>query len=67
VFEVRDAIYGILDRNRNLLFDLLGGNPRPLGDDLDVVIGDVGIGFYRETAKGNDSPDKQEDCDGDNE
>ena len=28
-----------------LLLDLFGGDSRPLGDDLDVVVGDVGIGL----------------------
>ena len=40
-----------LDRNRDLLLDLLGGSAGPLRDDADVVVGDVRIGFDRQVVE----------------
>jgi len=31
---MRDAVHDDFERNRDLLFDLFRGNPRPLRDDL---------------------------------
>jgi hypothetical protein len=51
--------------NRHLLLDLLGGDARPLRDDLDVVVGHVGISFDRQLMERNSAPDKQQDREGD--
>ena len=45
------AVHLDLDRDRDLLLDIFGGAARPLGDDLNVVIGHVRIRFDRERAK----------------
>src|SRR5271170_3408816 len=45
-----------LDRHGDLLLDVLRRTPRPLSDDLDVVVGDVGIGLYRQVMKRDDAP-----------
>ena len=45
VNHVRDAVHDDFQRDRDLLFDLFGGDSRPLRDDLDVIVGDIGIGF----------------------
>ena len=50
----------IFDGDGNLLLDLFGGAAGPLGDDLDVVVGDVGVGFYRQRTEREDAPDEQE-------
>ena len=42
---VRHAVHHDLKRNRDLLLHLFGGDSRPLRDDLDVIVRDVGIGF----------------------
>ena len=50
-----------LQRNSDLLFDLFGGNSRPLGDDLDVIVCHVWIGFDRKGMKREDTgAEKQE-------
>ena len=36
---VGDTVHDNFERNRDLLFDLLCGNPRPLSNDFDVVTG----------------------------
>ncbi len=59
------AVDGIFDRHGDLLLDLFRGDSGPLSDDLDVVIGDVRVGFHGETAEGDDTPDEQQNCDGD--
>ena len=50
-----------LDGDGDLALDLLGRAARPLGDDLDVVVGDVGIGFNRQGAEGDDAPRGEDD------
>ena len=50
------------DRNRDLLLDFFGGAAGPLRDHLDVVIGNVGIGFDRKIVKRNRAPDQQQQC-----
>ena len=47
VNDARNAVHAVFERNRDLLLDLLGGDARPLRDDFDVVIGNVGISFDR--------------------
>ena len=48
---MRNPVHHDLDRNRDLLLDLLGDVSRPLRDDLHVVVGDVGISLHREVMK----------------
>jgi len=43
--DVRNAVHYDFERNRDLLFDLFRRNPWPLCNDLDVVVGHVGIGL----------------------
>ena len=45
--EVRQAVHLSFDGDGDLLLDFFGGATGPLGDDLHVVVGDVGIGFHR--------------------
>ncbi len=54
VNDLRDPVHDDLKRNRYLLFDLLRGNSRPLGNNLDVVIRHVGIRFDGQALKRND-------------
>ena len=42
--HLRNAVHGDFQGNSDLLLDLLGGDPRPLGDDFDVIVGHVRIG-----------------------
>jgi hypothetical protein len=42
--------------NRHLALNLLGRAARPLRDDLDVIVGDVRIGFNREGTEGDNAP-----------
>ena len=57
--HVRDAGHLNLDRDGDLLLDLFGGAAGPLGDDLDVVVGDVGIGLDGEIVEGDRAPAEQ--------
>ena len=57
--DVGNAVHLDFKRNRDLLLDLLGGNAGPLGDDLHIVVGDVGIGFHGQLMEGNGSPYEQ--------
>ncbi len=54
--NARDTVHPDLKWNGDLLLDLFGGDPRPLRNDFDVVIGDVGICLDRELVKGNRAP-----------
>ena len=42
--------------NAALLLDLLGGDPGPLRNDVDVVVGDVGVRFDRQSMEGDRRP-----------
>ncbi len=57
-----NAVHHDFKWNRNLLFDLLRRDPRPLRDDLDVVVGYVRISLNGKTAERNDSPAEQDEC-----
>ena len=59
--EVGDAGHLNLDGHGDLALNLFGAAARPLGDDLDVVVGDVGIGFDGQVAKGDDAPRGEND------
>ena len=58
--HVGDARHLYFEGNGDLLLDLFGGAAGPLGDDLDVVVGDVGIGFDGEIVEGDCAPAEQE-------
>jgi len=51
--QVRDTIHNDLERDGDLLLHLFGGPARPLRNDLDVVVGDVGIRLNRQVAERN--------------
>ena len=57
------AVELALERNGDLLLDLLGGEARRLGDHLRGGVGDVGIGFDRELGPGIVAVDGGEDAD----
>ena len=57
---MRNAVHHDFERDRDLLLDLFRGNSRPLRDNVDIVIRDIGISFYREIMKGNPAPDEQQ-------
>ncbi len=61
VLHVGDAGHLYFDRDGDLLLNLFGGAAGPLGDDLDVVVGDVGVGFDRKVVEGDDAPAGQQD------
>ena len=63
VRHVGDAGEADLERDGDLLLDLFGGAAGPLGDDGDVVVGDVGVGLHGEVVEGDAAPDKEEDGD----
>ena len=64
MLEVRESVHLHFDGNGDLLLDFLGGASRPLGDDLYVIVGDVGIGFDGQVVKGNGAPHEQKKADG---
>ena len=57
---MRDAVHHDFERNRDLLLDLLGRDPGPLRDDLDVVVGHVRIRFDRQIVERDRAPDEQQ-------
>src|SRR5580692_9764170 len=61
--QVRQSVHLDFNRNGDLLFDFFGGAPGPLGDDLDIIIGNVGIRLDGEIVKGDRSPNEQENGD----
>src|ERR1700722_15185351 len=65
--HVRNSVHDDFQRNGDLLFDLFRGNSRPLGDDLNIVVGDVGISFDGETLEGNDSCGEKDERERQNE
>jgi len=44
--EMRNAVHLNLDGNGDLLLDFFRGSAGPLGDDLRVIVSDVGVGFH---------------------
>ena len=59
--HVRDAGHLDLDGRGDLLLDLFGGAAGPLGDDLNVVVGDVGVGLDGKVMEGDDAPAEEHD------
>jgi hypothetical protein len=62
VGEVGNAVEFDFQRHGDLLLDFFSGVTGPLRDDLDVGVGDVGIGFDGEIVKRDDAPNEQQDC-----
>src|SRR5580692_893183 len=58
--DVRDAVHHDFERNRDLLLDLFRRNPRPLSDDLDIVVGYIGIRLNGKVTEGNDAPSEKQ-------
>ncbi len=46
--HVGHSVHHDLQRDGDLLLDLLGGDTRPLRDNLHVVVGYVGVRFHRQ-------------------
>ena len=63
MLQVRQAVHDDLDGNGDLLLDFFGGVAGPLRDDLDVVVGDVGIGFHRQVVERDRAPNQQQQRD----
>jgi hypothetical protein len=64
---VRYTVHHDLNGDRDLLFNLLRRDARPLRDDFDVVVGYVGICFNGELVEGDASPNEQEHRERDDE
>ena len=60
MLQVRNAVHHDFDGNGDLLLHFFGGAAGPLRDDLNVVVGHVGIGFDRQIVKRNRAPDQQQ-------
>src|SRR3974390_1161948 len=68
VGDVGNTIHNGFEGDGHLLLDLLGGDARPLRDDLDIVVGNIGIGFDGKLVEGESTPKNQENGNGeDNE
>ena len=60
ILKVRNPVHYDLNGNRDLLLHFLRGPPRPLRDDRDVVVGDIGIRLDREVVERDCAPDQQQ-------
>ena len=58
--DAGNSVHYGFERNRNLLFDLLSRNSRPLSDDLNVIVGDIGVGLDGEIVERDDAPGEQQ-------
>src|SRR5208337_3161019 len=58
--HVRHTVHHDLQRNGDLLLDLLGRDSRPLRYDLHVIVRDVGIGFHGKLVERNRAPSEQQ-------
>ena len=56
MLEMRDTRHLDFGRDRDLLLNVFRGMPRPLRDDVDVVVRDIGIGFDWKVVERNDAP-----------
>ena len=65
--HVRNPVHRDFEWNRYLLFDLLGRNARPLRDDVDVIVCDIGISFHRKVVERDGAPGQQQYRDGQND
>ena len=59
VSYARDAVHHDFEGNRDLLLDLFGRHSGPLRDDLDVVVGHVGVSLHRKLMEGDGAPAQQ--------
>ena len=55
--EAGDAAHLDFNGDGDLALDFFGGAAGPLGDDLDVVVGDVWVCLNGEATEGDDTPD----------
>ena len=60
ILQMRDTIHDDFDGDGDLLLHFFRRAAGPLGNDRDVVIGDVGIGLHRQIVEGNGAPDGQQ-------
>src|SRR5208283_66310 len=65
--QMRQTVHLNLNRDGDLFFHFLRRATWPLRDDLDVVIGNVGIGFNRQVVKGDRTPDQKQHSNGEND
>ncbi len=59
--HVRNAGHLDLERNGDLLLDLLGRPPGPLRDDLNVIVGDVWVSLYGQIVERDNAPREKHD------
>jgi hypothetical protein len=64
---MRNAVHHDFDGSGHLLFHFLGRAPRPLRDDLDVVVRHVRIRFHRQVMERDGAPDQQKNRERDNQ
>ena len=60
MLHVGNARHDNFQRDRHLLLDLFGRAAGPLGDDGDVIIGNVRIGFDGQIVEGDGAPDEEQ-------
>ena len=58
--EVRETVHLNFDGDGDLLLDFFGGAAGPLRNDLDVVVGDIRIGFDRKGVEGDGAPHEKQ-------
>ena len=54
--DAGNAVHDGFQRDGDLLLDLLGRDARPLRDDVDVIVGHIGIGFDGKAMEGDNAP-----------
>ena len=57
-----NAVHHGFDGNGDLLLNLLRRYARPLRDDVDIIVGHVGIGFDRQTMKRHNAPCEEQNA-----
>src|SRR5215469_11619526 len=67
MYNMGNTVHRDFQRNSYLLFDLLRGNARPLGNDFHIIVRHIGISFYRQLMEGDSAPDKQKQCERENQ
>ena len=60
MLQMRNSVHLNFDGNGDLLFDFFRGAPRPLRDNLHVVVGYVRIGFHGKFVERNCAPNEQQ-------
>ena len=63
MLQVRQPVHHDFKRDGDLLLHLFGRAPGPLRDDLDVVIGHIGVGFDGQSLERDNAPREQQDRD----